>query len=162
MADGIQITTLKQFRDSWRVCSKGCEHLQEASKNIDRIRRKRTGDPEMVQTMLRVWSKFRVRRMRIELLPWAVGVLENGLFTRYNREFEVFSPIARFATISHYVDGTFLCQSALRDTGFRATPLNLIHCAQRNWDSFSEQEKSRTIEVVTGCILAVIIASGTM
>jgi hypothetical protein len=92
--------------------------------------------------------------MLIEVAPWMAGVCQGGLFTRYRREFEVLSPIARFATVSHYVNGTYLCQSAIRDTGLSATPLNLIHCAQRNWDSFTEQEKSRTIEVVTGCILS--------
>lgn len=50
-------------------------------------------------------------------------------------------------------DDTILRAAPLRDIEFRPTLLNLVHCARRNWDDFKDEERQRTVEVLTGAVL---------
>ncbi len=153
MTREIQIRNLRRFRDGWREYSKTCEMFSDLFEETGNVLKSLEGHPEVQEILARRWTQAYTKGFQKERRTWAEGVRRGGLFRNYHRQFEVCSPRTRFGTVFIFRDDTFFRAVPLRDIEFRPTLLNLVHCARCNWDDFKDEERQKTVEVLTGAVL---------
>ena len=150
---GINASTLRYYRTFWRNYSQTCEEFYELEVQLHEALDHLEAYPNAQDCLSRAWKKARVNVLEEEQKQWARRVRRGRLFSTFHLKYEVSSLSVRFGTVTYFSNGVRQHTIPFRDTGPRASLLNLIHSARCNWDAYNEDEKQRTIEVLTGCVL---------
>ncbi len=142
-ASSLDLGAIEHYRNLWR-------HVRDIQGDYHAAFKMVLANPPDIDRWMAQWLRLSplVREVAGE---WRAAVNEGQPFGNRYTEFQIAHPGTLLGTIVLRIDG----EVEARESNFYhtyPTMLNLVRCARRFWPEFSDDERQRTVEVLTGCV----------